>query len=358
MKEVEVRLATNSYNIRIGSNLLLQTGRWLKESGFADKLVIITNPVVRKLYGDTLEQNLAKEGFRVTVLLVPDGEQHKSLEVADRLYTELTSCYAERMTPVIALGGGVIGDLAGFVAATYLRGLPFVQIPTTLLAQVDSSIGGKAAVNLGQVKNIVGAFYQPKLVISDIGVLKTLPAKEFTNGLAEVIKYGIACDKELFTFIEQNLEKIKALDEQVLEEIVFRSARIKAGFVEKDERDLGLRAVLNYGHTVGHAIESASDFRVRHGEAVAVGMLAAARISHQLGILDENAVTRLRNVMERAGLPVKMPNIELGRMVQAITHDKKVLSGKIRFVFPKLIGETLITEVSPSLIEQVLVDLV
>ncbi|MCD6299888.1 MAG: 3-dehydroquinate synthase [Dehalococcoidales bacterium] len=357
MKEVAVRLATNSYNIRIGSNLLMQTGRWLKESGFTDKLVIITNPVVKKLYGDTLEQNLTKEGFRVTVLPVSDGEEQKSLEVAGRLYTELASCYMERMTPVLALGGGVIGDLAGFVAATYLRGVPLVQIPTTLLAQVDSSIGGKVAVNLGQVKNIVGTFYQPKLVISDIGVLKTLPTKEFTNGLAEVIKYGIACDKELFTFIEQNLEKIKALDEQVLEEIVFRSARIKAGFVEKDERDLGLRAVLNYGHTVGHAIESASDFRVRHGEAVAVGMLTAARISHQLGILDENAITRLRSVMERAGLPTRIPNLKKERMVQAITHDKKVLSGKIRFVLPKLKGEALVTEVTPSLIEQVLVDL-
>ena len=357
MKEVAVRLATNSYNIRIGSNLLMQTGRWLKESGFTDKLVIITNPVVKKLYGDTLEQNLTKEGFRVTVLLVSDGEEQKSLEVAGRLYTELASCYMERMTPVLALGGGVIGDLAGFVAATYLRGVPLVQIPTTLLAQVDSSIGGKVAVNLGQVKNIVGTFYQPKLVISDIGVLKTLPTKEFTNGLAEVIKYGIACDKKLFTFIEQNLEKIKALDEQVLEEIVFQSARIKAEIVEKDERDLGLRAVLNYGHTVGHAIESASDFRVRHGEAVAVGMVAAARISHQLGILDENAIARLKSVMERAGLPTRIPNLKKERMVQAITHDKKVLSGKIRFVLPKLIGEALVTEVTPSLIEQVLVDL-
>jgi len=356
MKEVAVRLATNSYNIRIGSKLITQTGRWLKDSGFADKPVIITNPVVKKLYGDALEQNLAKQGFRVTVLLVPDGEQHKSLEVATKLYTELTISYAERMTPVIALGGGVIGDLAGFVAATYLRGLPLVQIPTTLLAQVDSSIGGKVAVNLGQVKNIVGAFYQPKLVISDISVLKTLPAEEFTNGLAEVIKYGIACDKEFFTFIEHNLEKIKALDEQVLEEIVFRSARIKAEIVEKDERDLGLRAVLNYGHTVGHAIETASDFRVRHGEAVAVGMLAAASISHRLGMLDGKAVTRLRNVIDRAGLPTKMPNLEKERIVQAITHDKKILGGKIRFILPKLIGETLVTEVSPSLIEQVLVD--
>jgi len=356
MKEVEVRLAANSYNIRIGSKLLTQTGRWLKESGFADKLVIITNPVVKKLYGDALERNLTKEGFRVTVLLVPDGEEQKSLEVAGRLYTELASCYVERMTPVLALGGGVIGDLAGFVAATYLRGVPLVQIPTTLLAQVDSSIGGKVAVNLGQVKNIVGAFYQPKLVISDISTLKTLPAKEFTNGLAEVIKYAMACDQELFTFIEQNLDRVKSLDDEVLGEVVFRSAKIKAGIVEKDEKDLGLRAVLNYGHTVGHAIESAADFKIGHGEAVAVGMLAAASISHKLGMLDENAITRLRNVVERAGLPVKMPDLEVDRMVQAIKHDKKILSGKIRFVLPKLIGETLITEVNTSLIEQVLAD--
>ncbi len=356
MRKVEVRLGRNSYDIHIGSSLLMQTGRQLKEKGFADKLVIITNPLVRKRYGDALKENLTREGFKAIILSVADGEEQKSLEVAGRLYGELASFYAERTTPILALGGGVIGDLAGFVAATYLRGVPLIQIPTTLLAQVDSSIGGKVAVNLGQVKNIIGAFYQPRLVISDIGTLKTLPAKEFINGLAEVIKYAMACDKGLFTFIEENLDKIKALDEAVLEEIVFQSAKIKAEVVEKDEKDLGLRAVLNCGHTVGHAIESALDFRVRHGEAVAVGMLAEARISNKLGILDKGELIRLKGIIERAGLPTKMLNLEAEKVFQAMKHDKKILRGKIRFALPKSVGDAFITdEVSPSLVEQILV---
>ena len=280
MRKVRVRLGSNSYEIHIGSGLLMQTGHQLKESGFAGKLVIVTTPVVKRLYGDALKQSLAQEGFKVTVLQVPDGEEQKSLEVAARLYNELTDLYCERTTPIIALGGGVIGDLTGFVAATYLRGVPLIQVPTTLLAQVDSSIGGKVVVNHGQLKNRLGAFYQPRLVISDISVLKTLPAREFIGGLAEVIKYAVIRDKEFFAYLERNLDRIKSLDEEVLEEIVYKSSRIKVEIVEKDEKDLGLRNILNYGHTIGHAIESASDFKVEHGEAVALGMLAAGRISN------------------------------------------------------------------------------
>ena len=357
MRKVEVRLGTNSYEVYIGSGLLMQTGHQLTENGFTDKLVIITNPIVKGLYGDTLKQNLIAEGFRITFLQVPDGEEQKSLEVAGRLYTELTDFYAERMTPILALGGGVIGDLAGFVAATYLRGVPLIQIPTTLLAQVDSSIGGKVAVNQGQLKNKIGAFYQPRLVISDISTLRTLPTKAIIDGLAEVIKSAVIGDKELFTFLEKNLNKIKSLDDEALEEVVFQSAKIKAEIVEKDERDLGLRSILNYGHTVGHAIESASDFKVEHGEAVAIGMLAAARISNKQGILDKNELSRLKSVIERAGLPTQMPNLELEKIIQAIEHDKKILRGKIRFVLPKSIGSVFITdEVSLSLVEEVLVD--
>jgi len=356
MRKVEVRLGSSSYNIHIGSALLMQTGRQLKEGGFADKLVIITNPIVRQLYGEALKENLSREGFRVIILPVADGEEQKSLEVAGKLYGELASFYAERTTPILALGGGVIGDLAGFVAATYLRGVPLIQIPTTLLAQVDSGIGGKVAINLGQVKNKIGAFYQPRLVISDIGTLKTLPAKEFTNGLAEVIKYAMACDKELFILIENNLDRVKSLDDELLEEVVFRCARIKADIVEKDERDLGIRAILNYGHTVGHAIESASDFEMKHGEAVAVGMLAEARISNELGILDKSELIRLKDIIERAGLPTKIADLELEKILRAIKHDKKVLKGKTRFVLPKSIGDSFITdEVSPSLVEKGLV---
>lgn len=357
MRKVKVRLGNNSYLIYIGSGILGQTGQRLKENGFTGSLVIITNPIVKGLYGDTLEQELTKEGFRVTILQVPDGEEQKSLEVAGRLYTGLTNSFTERTTPILALGGGVIGDLAGFVAATYLRGVPLIQIPTTLLAQVDSSIGGKVAVDHGQLKNRIGAFYQPRLVIADIATLKTLDTKTLVDGLAEVIKYGVIQDKGLLTYIEDNLDKIRALDDRALEEIVFRSAKIKAEIVERDETDLGLRAILNYGHTVGHAIESASDFKVEHGTAVAIGMLAAAKISNQMGILDKNELFRLNRLIERAGLPTKMPNLKVEEIIQAITHDKKVLRGKVRFILPKSLGSVFITdEVSPSLVEQILVD--
>lgn len=357
MKRVKVSLGSDSYHIHIGSGILAQAGQHLKKEGFSDSLAIITNPVVEGLYGDALKQNLARDGFRVTVLQVPDGEEQKSLETAGRLYHELTECYAERTMPILALGGGVIGDLAGFVAATYLRGVPLIQIPTTLLAQVDSSIGGKVAVDHGQLKNIIGAFYQPKLVISDIDTLKTLDNKILIDGLAEVIKYGVIRDESLFRYIEENLDKIKSLDSGALEEIVSRSSEIKAEVVEKDEKDLGLRAILNYGHTVGHAIESASDFKVEHGVAVAMGMLAAAKISSKMGILDNEELLRLKNLIQRVGLPTTMPRLAIGDIIQAITHDKKVLRGKVRFILPQSLGKVFITdEVSLSLVEKILVD--
>jgi len=267
----------------------------------------------------------------------------------------LTNCYAERTTPILALGGGVIGDLAGFVAATYLRGVPLVQIPTTLLAQVDSSIGGKVAVDHGQVKNIIGAFYQPRLVVSDTATLLTLPAEELSDGLAEVIKYAVIWDKGFFTYLEENLDKIRSLDTGALEEVVFKSVKIKAEIVEKDERDLGLRSILNYGHTVGHAIEAASDFTVSHGPAVAIGMIIAGRISNKLGIFSKDEQIRLKRIIQRAGLPIEIPHLNVERIIQAMKHDKKILQGRIRFVLPKSTGNVFISdEVTPSLIEQVL----
>jgi 3-dehydroquinate synthase len=357
MKRIKVRLGDNSYLIHIGSGILMHTGQRLKENGLTGSLVIITNPIVKRLYGDALNQNLTNEGFTVTILQVPDGEEQKSLEVAGRLYNQLTGSLAERTTPILALGGGVIGDLAGFVAATYLRGVPLIQIPTTLLAQVDSSIGGKVAVDHGQLKNRIGAFYQPRLVIADIATLKTLDTKILIDGLAEVIKYGVIRDRGLLAYIEDNLDKITALDDGALEEIVFRSAKIKAEIVEKDEKDLGLRAILNYGHTVGHAIESASEFKVGHGTAVAIGMLAAAKIANKMGILDKNELLRLNRLVQRADLSTKMPDLKVEEIIQAITHDKKVLRGKVRFILPKALGSVFITdEVSLSLVEQILVD--
>ncbi len=355
MRKVRLRLGSNSYDICVGSGLLKQTGQQLKELGFGDKLVIITDPSVKSLYGNSLKQSLTSEGFKVITLEVPEGEEQKSLDTAGSLYHELSKFHAERITPILALGGGVIGDLTGFVAATYLRGVPLIQIPTTLLAQVDSSIGGKVAVNYGQLKNKIGAFYQPRLVISDITTLKTLTPRELSDGLAEIIKSAVIWDKEFFVFLEDNLDKVKSLDDGVLEEVVLRTTRIKAEIVEKDEKDTGLRNILNYGHTVGHALESASDFKLEHGGAVAIGMLAAGRISNRMGILDKNELMRLELIIKRTDLPTEIPNFKIENIIQAMEHDKKILRGKIRFVLAKAIGSVFITdEVSLSLIKQVL----
>ncbi len=355
MRKIEVRLGGNSYQIHIGRGILSRLGLWLKQSWATDKLVIVTHPSVERLYGNALRQKLTQQGFEVTVLLVPEGEEQKSLETAGRLYSELSDFRAERTTPIIALGGGVIGDLAGFVAATYLRGVPLVQAPTTLLAQVDSSIGGKVAVDHNHLKNKIGAFYQPGLVVSDIATLSTLPAGELGYGLAEVIKYGVIGDEGLFTYLEENLDRIRSLDSIALEEIVFHSAGIKAGVVEKDERDSGLRNILNYGHTVGHAIETVSGFTVGHGQAVAVGMVVAGKISNRLGMFGNDEQIRLKRLIQRAGLPTEFPGLDVDMVIQAMEHDKKIRHGRIRFVLPKSIGEVFVTdEVTPSLIEQVL----
>lgn len=355
MKKVSVRLGDKGYDILISRGLLAQTGKHLKDCGFNGKLIIITNPVVQELYGNALREKLSADGFQVAMLTVADGEEQKSLDVAGRLYTELSDGYAERSTPILALGGGVIGDLAGFVAATYMRGVPLVQIPTTLLAQVDSSIGGKVAVNHGKLKNEIGAFYQPRLVISDTATLKTLPEKEFANGMAEVIKSAVIKDSGFFAFIESNLGKIKTLDNTALEEVVFRSASIKADVVMQDELDGGLRNILNFGHTIGHAVETVSGFGVGHGHAVAIGMIAEAGIAEKLGYFDNSELVRLKTILEGAGLPVKIPKLDTGKIMQAMKHDKKISSGKIKFVLPKAIGEVFITdEVNPSLVEEVL----
>jgi 3-dehydroquinate synthase len=355
MKKLKVELGIHSYEVRVGTGLLARAGLWLKEKGYSDKAVIITDVVVKRLYADALIQGLTNAGFKVTTLEVPVGEEQKSLETAGRLYHELTDSYAERTTPVLALGGGVIGDLAGFVAATYLRGLPLIQVPTTLLAQVDSSIGGKVAVDHGQLKNTIGVFYQPQLVIADIDTLKTLPEDEVSNGLAEVIKHAAIRNRRFFDFLDIGLEKVRALNTSVLEVIVLENARIKAEVVEKDEKESGLRGILNYGHTVGHAVEAVSNFQLKHGQAIAIGMVAAARISARLEILDENDVVRLTDVIKKAGLPTEMPDLPIADIIAAMEHDKKVQQDKIMFVLLKSIGDAFITDkVSRSLVEEVL----
>jgi 3-dehydroquinate synthase len=354
MKKIRVKLGQNGYYIHIGADLLAQTGHLLKELGFNGKAVIITNPTVKNLYGISLRQSLIGNGFKTALLEVPEGEEYKSLDTAGRLYNELTEFGAERSTPVLALGGGVIGDVAGFVAATYMRGVPLVQLPTTLLAQVDSSIGGKVAVNHKQLKNEIGAFYQPRIVITDITTLQTLPPVELTSGLSEIIKYAIIKDKDFFTYLEEHLESIRALDEKSLEYIVAVSARIKAEVVEKDEKDLGLRNILNFGHTLGHAIESVSDFKISHGQAVAMGMMVASGIANEIGVLENTCVVRIRKLLKRAGLMTKVPKLDLNQVLESAMHDKKVTGGKIRFVLPRGIGEVYITdEVNIKVVEKV-----
>ena len=355
MNKIDVQTGQSSYSIIIGAGILNQTGEKLKALGLTDKAVIVTNPVVNKLYGEIVRQSLIDAGFQPTVLEIPDGEKYKTLASAGKLYAQLAACGAERSTPVLALGGGVIGDLAGFVAATYLRGVPLVQIPTTLLAQCDSSIGGKTAVDHGRLKNEIGAFYQPKITISDIAVLQSLPQPEFCGGLAEVIKYAVIKDEKFFLYLEKNLDQIKSLDNNVLEAVVAKSARIKVGFVEADEKDTGLRNMLNFGHTVGHAVESVSNFRVSHGQAVSIGMVAAAGLAVKLELMDKADAVRLKKLLQRAGLMTALPPLEIAPLLQAMRYDKKVQGGKIRFVLPRAIGQVFITDdVNPAAVESVL----
>lgn len=355
MKKVNVDLGAESYEVLVGSGLLPSVGPWLKERDFSSKVIVITDTTVKEIYINVLQSGLTDAGFHVEVLDIPEGEEQKSLESAGKLYDAMAGVYAERSTPVLALGGGVVGDLAGFVAATYMRGVPLIQIPTTLLSQVDSSVGGKTAVDHGQLKNIVGAFYQPRMVVADIDTLNTLPEIEIANGMAEVIKSAAIKDRNFFQFLEANIDKIKELQPEVMEEVISRTVKIKAQIVEEDEREKGLRGLLNYGHTIGHAIEAVSDFRLKHGQAVAIGMVAAARISNKLGILAENEVTRLEDIIRKAGLPTEMPDFDRADVLRAIKHDKKVRQDKVRFILLESIGSAFISDdVDPEMVEEVI----
>ena len=356
MRTVRIRLGgKRGYDVRIGGGLLYHAGKWIKDSHPGEKAIIISNPDVDRLYGAMVRQALEKEGFKTFTLLIAEGEQHKSLDTAARLYAGLQNARAERSTPVLALGGGVIGDLAGFVAATYMRGLPLVALPTTLLAQVDSSLGGKTAVDHGPVKNNIGVFHHPEMVIADTFTLGSLPPKEVSNGLAEVIKYGMIRDRPFFNLLEKKMAGIRALEAELLEEVVQRCEYIKARIVEKDERDTGLRNILNFGHTIGHAIEAASDFKIGHGQAVAIGMVKASTISNRLGIFPSRDLARLKDLLLQAGLPVRMPPVEMSRVLRAMDHDKKVVNGKTRFILPRRIGRVFISsDVSFALAVEVL----
>lgn len=346
--QVQVELGPRSYPIIIEERLIDQTElllRFLPQR----RVAIVTNVTVAGLYLDRLRTALVNGGVDVLEIVLPDGEGYKDSATLNLIFDALLGNRCERGTTIIALGGGVIGDLAGFAAATYLRGVPFIQIPTTLLAQVDSSVGGKTAINHPLGKNMIGAFYQPRLVLSDIMTLTTLPERELSAGLAEVIKYGLIMDKPFFEWIDQNIDQLRNRSPQALAYAVRRSCEAKAAVVGADERDYGQRELLNLGHTFGHAIETGLGFgEWLHGEAVAVGMLMAARMSERLGTLGTADVEKIERLIERAGLPIQAPDLGVERYLELMGHDKKVQDGKLRLILLKGIGAAYVSSNFPS----------
>ena len=349
MRTSHVWCSGNLYRMSVGAGALGLVGDELRRLGYSGTVVVVTDDNVVELFGAEVERTLAGCGFSPQFIVIPAGEERKSLETAGMMYGRLNELGAERSTPLVALGGGVVGDLTGFVAATYFRGLPLVHVPTTLLAQVDSSIGGKVAVNHGRLKNNIGAFHQPAAIIADTSCLASLPEREFRNGLAEVIKSAAIRDEAFFHYLEAEIERILARDERTLEHVVAVTARIKASVVEEDEKDTGLRNILNYGHTVGHGVESASSFSLCHGEAVAIGMVAAGRIAASMGVASSGDVERLRQLLVRAGLPVTVPaELDVDAIIGAMGRDKKIQSGRQRFVLVPRIGEVVLRNDVPG----------
>lgn len=355
MQTLNVGLAERSYLIHIGSELLNRVELLLPHIPHK-RAVIVSNTTVAPLYLKQISEGLSSNGVQVQSIILPDGEQYKCGESLNTIYDALLSARCERSTPLIALGGGVIGDITGYAAATYLRGVPFIQLPTTLLSQVDSSVGGKTGINHPLGKNMIGAFYQPSVVLADTATLNTLPDKELRAGLAEVIKYGLIRDLPFLEWLEENIEKLLARDTPALQYAIARSCQNKAEVVGADERESGERALLNLGHTFGHAIENGMGYGVwLHGEGVAAGTIMATDLSHRLGWLTAEDVLRVRKLFERAGLPVVAPRMGVEKYMQLMGLDKKVADGKIRFVLLKSLGHAVMTgDVPQILLEQTL----
>jgi 3-dehydroquinate synthase len=350
MQTLSVNLGERSYPIHVGDGILSAVGDSLHQAGLGGRVAVITNPTVAQLYLDTIHDSLSRAGFNVMPVLISDGEEHKNLKSLSVIYDRLIAERFDRRSCVLALGGGVIGDLAGFAAASFLRGIAYVQVPTTLLAQVDSSIGGKTGVNHQDGKNLIGAFYQPRLVLIDVAVLQSLPRRELIAGLAEVIKYGIIADPALFQLLEGTIQKLIGLDHALLAQVIATSCAIKAKVVETDEREDDYRAVLNFGHTIGHALEAATAYRkYLHGEAIGIGMAQAAMISVQQCFCDQRSVERIRKLIKRAGLPLEIPReVSMQNLIQSMEVDKKAAGGKIKFVMCAGIGKTRFHWLSPS----------
>ncbi|KNE75813.1 3-dehydroquinate synthase [Candidatus Burkholderia crenata] len=343
MITVNVELGDRAYPIYIGAGLIGRTELCALHIA-GSSVAIVTNTIVDPLYGEALRAALAPLGKTITTIVLPDGEAHKNLDTLNQIFTALLAGRADRKTTLIALGGGVIGDMTGFAAASYMRGVPFIQVPTTLLAQVDSSVGGKTGINHPLGKNMIGAFYQPQAVIADIGVLRTLPPRELAAGIAEVIKTGTIADSEFFDWIEANIGALNACDPTALADAVKRSCEVKASVVAADEREGGLRAILNFGHTFGHAIEAGLGYgEWLHGEAVGCGMAMAADLSARLGRLDETSRERLTQLIAAAKLPVKAPALGPDRYIDLMKVDKKAGAGEIKFILLERFGNTKIT---------------
>ncbi|MFQ5580240.1 MAG: 3-dehydroquinate synthase [Nitrospiria bacterium] len=344
--KIALKLKQNSYEIVIGPGILQHLGKRLRDFSLGEKVAVVTHAKIDRLYGAKVRKSLEGAGYSPVMIRLPDGERYKTLDRVSRIYDKLVTHRFERGATLIALGGGVVGDMTGFAAATFLRGISYIQCPTTLVAQVDASIGGKTGVDHPKGKNLIGAFHQPRMVYADPMVLSTLDKREYVAGIGEVIKYGVIFDRLFFGYLERHAKAILSLDPAKVLYCVKKSAAIKAKIVEADERESGLRKVLNYGHTFGHAIETLTGYRkYKHGEAVSIGMAAAARLAYQKGIFPKRDVDRLVALLKAFRLPTQFPKLEPDDVIAAMGRDKKVAGGEIFFVLPEKIGTVSVSAV-------------
>jgi 3-dehydroquinate synthase len=356
---INVNLGLRSYRIVVESGALATVGARLRELGVGSRAALVSDAAIRSLYGKTVVASLEGAGFSVAQVDVPEGESAKTLAVAEQCWNELLALGLDRTSTVLALGGGTVGDVAGFVAATYMRGVNFVQLPTTVLAMVDASSGGKTAINHPKAKNLIGAFHQPRLVLVDPATTLTLSERELCSGLAEIVKHGVVLDADYFADVEANARALRARELPVLEQIVGGSCRLKASVVERDERESELRHVLNYGHTIGHALEAATGYaRFAHGEAVSLGIVAEARLARRLGLASDDTVARQERLLAAVGLPVSASAIDTDAVVAAIGRDKKSRDGRVPFVLAPRIGAfRLVSDVPEADVRAVLAGL-
>jgi len=357
MIKLNINLAERSYPIYITSDYN-SIGKSLASAKISGRIVVVTDSNVDRQQACDFMEALGNAGCNVEKYVIPAGENSKNLDIIKGIYQYLIEKKLDRGGTLIALGGGVVGDITGFAAATFLRGINFVQVPTSTLAQADSSVGGKVGVNFENKKNIIGAFYQPKFVYMNVNTLKTLPRREFQAGLAEVIKHGIIMDPDFFNFIDYNMKKILSYDIDVLQYIAKQNCTIKGNVVEQDEKESGLRAILNFGHTIGHAIESAKNFELLHGECVSLGMAGAFKMARHLDMVNDETVARAVRVLESAGLPVRLPGMSVDEVYEHLFYDKKIKNNKLLFILPKKIGEVVqLTIEDTALIRKVLTEL-